>query len=258
MAVAAFACVCSGVAVDDDDDVCFVALLESRKHLTFQHTSLLVLNATSIYIGNDPHHPSGHDRFREQWQALQAIFLPEKEQETPYRHQRSIGCPIPVQNGHSYHFLQAPQKQYRISCSSTHEKVILTMKSYDPAFSLLAIHHQTTYHPKNNDFPKTKEGFKQFFFLHPASTHLALHNRCIICSSKTIKEIKNTKIKTTSLLNQNCIYIEADSLGYNVTCVNGYLLKLHPNITHWDSMKDLLAEHLCHTPITPEDVIAWW
>jgi len=137
------------------------------------------------------------------------------------------------------------------------------MKSYDPAFSLLALNCQMTYHPNNDNFPKTEDGFKQFVFLHPASTHPALHNwvtvGCIIHSMKMIKEIKNTKIKTTSLLewlNKNCIYIKADSLGYKITHVVGYLLKLHPNITHQDSMKELIAEHLCHTPIKPKEAIA--
>jgi len=137
------------------------------------------------------------------------------------------------------------------------------MKLYDLAFSLLVIDCQTTYHPNNNNFPKTEDGFKQFFYLHPTSTHPALCTHvivgCIIQSSKTIKEIKNTKIETVSLLkwlNKHRIFIKADSLGYDVTHIVGYLLKLHPNITHHDSMKELITEHLRHTPIKPEKAIA--
>jgi len=98
---------------------------------------------------------------------------------------------------------------------------------------------------------------------YPASTHPALRNQvtigCIIHSSTTIKEIKNKKIETTTFLkclNKNQIYIETDSLRYEVTQVVGYLLKLHPNITHHDSMKELFAEYLYRTSITPDDVIA--
>jgi len=120
------------------------------------------------------------------------------------------------------------------------KKLIWTMKSYDPAFSLLALDHKTTYHPDKDKFPKTGEGFKQLFF--PALRN-RVTVRCNIHSLMMIKEIKNKKIETTSFLNQpnkNWIYIEADSLRYNITQVVSYLLKLHPNITLCDSMYSLL------------------
>jgi len=54
------------------------------------------------------------------------------------------------------------------------KKLISTMKLYDLAFSFLVLNHQTTYHLNNDKFPKTEEGFNQFFFLHPKINHPAL------------------------------------------------------------------------------------
>jgi len=137
------------------------------------------------------------------------------------------------------------------------------MKSFNPALSLLALDCQSSCHLSNDEFPKTEEGFKKYFFLHPTLMHPVLRNQvtvgCILCSSITIKEFKTKMTNTTSLikwLTKHQIYIEADSLGYEVTCITSYLLKVHPNITHHDFLKELLTKHLCHATIKLEDVIA--
>jgi len=102
-------------------------------------------------------------------------------------HQKKSKKPCMEHKDHSdahYQFEMAICIIYRKSVKTSTEfpvaahvkKLISTMKSCDPAFSLLVLNHQSTYHPNNNKFPKTEEGFKQFFFLHLALTHPALRN----------------------------------------------------------------------------------
>jgi len=70
-------------------------------------------------------------------------------------------------------------------------------------------------------------------------THPALCNQvtldCILHSMTSFKDLKTkTKDKLTFLecLSKHQIYIEANSLVFDVIRIAGYLLKLHPNITH--------------------------
>jgi len=137
------------------------------------------------------------------------------------------------------------------------KKLIMTMKLYDPALSLLALDHQMTYHPNNNDFPKTEEGFKALFFLYLASTHpLALCNQvtveCILCSLITLKELKNKTNKTPPSLSGSPKTSTSKLIAWDMVSS-----LTSPHITHHTSLKELLSSHLSCTPtIKPKEAIA--
>jgi len=87
--------------------------------------------------------------------------------------------------------------------------------------------------------------------IHNPSAHPSLKNQitvgCILCTSKTIKDIKFTKTNNKAFIDwlKECkIFIEVDSLGYEATRMVGYLLTLHLNITHHATLKETLVEHL--------------
>jgi len=42
-----------------------------------------------------------------------------------------------------------------------------TMTKADPTINVLSFDHQVVFHPTKNDFPSSKDKFKQFFILHP-------------------------------------------------------------------------------------------
>jgi len=131
------------------------------------------------------------------------------------------------------------------------KEFITTMMKHDPALSILSFDHAVAYHPNNDEFPKKEDEFKKFFLIHHQPTQSALRNHvtvgCIVRTSKTVKDIKFNKTDEgpfVDWLDKHKIFIEINTLGYKSTRVVGYLLRLHPNITHRDSLKDMLAEHL--------------
>jgi len=133
----------------------------------------------------------------------------------------------------------------------------------DPSLSVLSLDKKSTYHPSHDDFPVQEEAFTKYFLVHPTSPKPGQRRivtiGCVLWSSKTIKDIKFTKVAPFPVidwLSSNKIFIEADALGHEFTHVVGHLLRVHPQITHRTFLKDTLDDDLRRIKITPEEVMA--
>jgi len=132
----------------------------------------------------------------------------------------------------------------------------------DEMLSFLSLDKKKTFYPTNDKFPEDESKFKEFFLIHPP-THKHPHQitiGCIIRSSKTIPEIKQSSNDKTSLfswLKENQVFISADSLGHHITRTIGNMLHIHPRITHRDTLCQTLYDALQTVKITSTEATAF-
>ena len=150
-----------------------------------------------------------------------------------------------------------------INVAATVKQLFSTMKSPDPHLTILALDRQASFRPNNDAFPTNEAKFKQFFLVHPYSKNPAYKNHitigCILQSSQSLANLKETKLTSSKLLHwltQHKIFIEADTLGHEVTKVIGFLLRVHPCIVHCDVLQEKLTLKLQALSIDPKKVIA--
>jgi len=135
-------------------------------------------------------------------------------------------------------FKKPTQNGTEINIAATIKHLFTTMKRADPLLTILALDWQASFCQNNNAFPTAEDKFKQFFLLHPQSNNPAYKNQvpigCILKTSKSIANLKETKLDNTKLLSwldQIKIFLEADALGYDITKVIGFLLHGSPQCT---------------------------
>jgi len=150
-----------------------------------------------------------------------------------------------------------------INVAATVKQLFSTMKSADPHLTILALDRQASFRPNKDAFPTNEAKFKQFFLVHPFSKNPAYKNHitigCILQSSQSLAHLKETELPNSKLLNwltENKIFVEADTLGHEVTKVIGFLLRVHPRVVHRDALQEKLTLKLQALPIDPKNVIA--
>jgi len=150
-----------------------------------------------------------------------------------------------------------------INVAATIKQLFSTMKSANLHLTILALDWQATFRPNNDVFPTNEAKFKQFFLVHPYSKNLAYKNHimigCLLQSSQTLVNLKETELTSGNLLawlTQHKIFIEANTLGYEVTKVIGFLLWVHPHVVHCDALQEKLTLKLQALSINPKKVIA--
>jgi len=126
-----------------------------------------------------------------------------------------------------------------INVAATVKQHFTTMKSTDPLLQVLTLNHQVSFHLTIDNFPSNKTRFNQFFLVHPRSNNPTYKNqlmtRCILKTSKSISNLKETEVKNFKLLDwlvQHKTFIENNSLGHDITKVIGFLLCVHPRVVH--------------------------
>jgi len=145
------------------------------------------------------------------------------------------------------------------------KQVIHAMLYYDETLAFVAfdgISDNSTLYVKHDQFPDTKETFKEYFQVHAMSSKTPVKNTvtvgCIMHSTCPIAEIKYGMTKSHSMfewLSQWCTFITADTLGHATTRVIGHLFHLHPRVTHHTTLHDKLSEHLSTIPIKPKEAL---
>jgi len=150
-----------------------------------------------------------------------------------------------------------------INVTATVKQLFSTMKSADPRLTVLALDRQASFRPNNDEFPTTEDKFKKFYLVHPRSNNPVYKNHvtigCILRTSKTIANLKESDVNNIKLLDWLTvfkIFLEADTLGHDITKVIGFLLHVHPRVVHRDALKEVLTSKLQELTIDPKQVIA--
>jgi len=142
-----------------------------------------------------------------------------------------------------------------INITASVKQLFATMKSANPHLTILALDCQVSFCPNNDAFPTTELKFKQFFLAHPYSNNPAYKNHltigCILKSSKSIANLKETKLSNFKLihwLNHHKLFIEPNTLGHEITKVIGFLLQVHPCVVHCDMLQETLTRNFKPLP----------
>ncbi len=150
--------------------------------------------------------------------------------------------------------------------------------TFNPAFSVkqligkwikhdasIAIHSLTDdnlLHPAHEPFPMKETDFQQYFQVHSIPKQPTRQNfitiGCRILSTKTVTEIKKATLDDHTMmdwLNQNHVFLEADTLGRESIRTIGYFFNVHLRITHKTSFKANIRASLAQVNMTPDEVI---
>jgi len=130
----------------------------------------------------------------------------------------------------------------------------------DKDVSFLSIDKKHSYYPNNDKFPEDEGKFKEFFTIHYLTRKMAhlVTVGCIICTTKTISEMKKSTDPNTSILKwlqENRVFIAVDSIGHHAARTIGNLINIHPRITHRITLRKTLFDALQTIKMTKEEVI---
>jgi len=181
--------------------------------------------------------------------VLSSWFLIRNLLRNPNRAGGVIGSQIPAWNVNPNCFLNH-QMQYSNSHSSQCERVFHQHDEAWPgtinSFSHLCGGLSSKQQQISSERGQIQKGFPHSWTIHAPHSIKSSNGRCIVCTSKTIMDIKFNKANKGSFVDWLTAYRSTLKLmlGYKTTRVVSYLLKRHPNISHQDNVKDTLAEQL--------------
>jgi len=142
---------------------------------------------------------------------------------------------------------------------STYTKTLfLVMLHHDAAIAVKAIN--SVMYVAHDPFPNDEEQFCKYFNVHNPTKHPKHRHQtvigCIILSNRMIPDIKKASTDKHTMmtwLQNNHMYLEADSLGTTKICMVGYLFNVHLHISHHSNLKKHLYNKLEKVTITTEE-----
>jgi len=155
-------------------------------------------------------------------------------------------------------------------------KTLLTMMvELDLGLTVTTLDGKSTLIIGKDTFPTTETAFKKFFSCEwdedKTSTTNKVHLGCNINGNCTLNHLKHAQKpnKLITWLNQEKVYLDADTLGISKTKTIGYLSHIHPRLVNHTNTKNKLLEviemtHINHhdtnkldTSITTESMDRW-
>jgi len=133
---------------------------------------------------------------------------------------------------------------------------------HDASIAIHSLTDDNLLYPAHEPFPMKETDFQQYFQVHSIPKRPNRQNLitigCRILSTKTVTEIKKATLDDHTMmdwLNQNHVFLEADTLGREPIRTIGYFFNVHPRITHKTSFKANIHASLAQVNMTPDDVI---
>jgi len=133
---------------------------------------------------------------------------------------------------------------------------------HDPDIVVHSLNTDELLYPAHDPMPMKEAEFKEFFFVHLTPKRPIYCNKvtigCHILSNKMITELKKSTLEDHTMmewLTNNHVYLEVDSLGWEMIRTIGYFFNIHPRITHKTLFKANICDALEQVSITKDEVI---
>jgi len=158
-------------------------------------------------------------------------------------------------------FTHAGHSGRKFNVATHAKKLFLAMLHHDESITIKTACDMLSV--ATNAFPNHKEQFCKFFHIHKPTNHSQQCNQTVIggtiLCNHTIQELKKVTTNQHDMmqwLQNNHIYIEADSLGTTKICTVGYLFNIHPSISFHLNIKKHLYNELEKVSIMMEEAQA--